>query len=272
MITQIEEFKELIEGSYGITNLKSYDEYKTKTYDRLVTKDEIEKLSPDNVDSSSFWEYIEKNPEIAKDAICFGVKKEDDITEVNNRNFQLACELSTINYILKCKDFTGMNILDIGAGYGMLKDFIEKYTTLTYNGVDVYPKISGVCKVGSDGSTMPDTIMSKMYGLVVSTNVFQHLSVKQRRHYYEQISKILYPNCVFSVSQVAIFSDTKRTGFKAEDGKEYCCHYGQWTEIQPLDEIVDDLSKYFNIISTLRRNSSITFHCSLRPKPMINRV
>ena len=86
MITNVEEFKQVIEGNYGITDLKSYDEYKRKKGPTGITKEEVELLSPDNVNSCSFWEYIEKNPEIAKDAVAFGLTKERSIDEVNQQN------------------------------------------------------------------------------------------------------------------------------------------------------------------------------------------
>src|SRR5208283_2659963 len=82
---------------------------------------------------------------------------------------------------------------DIGAGYGMLKEFVEQNTKLHYVGVDVYPKIEGICQIGPDGSTLPPNIAGSLFGIVACINVFEHMSIKQRRHYYEQIEKILYP-------------------------------------------------------------------------------
>ncbi len=270
----IQEFKEVIEGDYKITDLHTYGEYKSAVSKRGITKNEVEKLSPDNVNSSSFWEYIEKNPEIAKDAICFGVKKDDAKEEVNKRNFSLACAMNVFCPVLAYKDCTNMPILDIGAGYGMLKEFVEQYTKLRYIGVDVYPKVEGVLYVGTDGSTLPNTVMflRGQFGLVMSINVFQHLSIKQRRHYYEQISELLHPTCgVFTFSMCCVSSNGTTRGFKCEEtGREYMCHYGQYTELQTHQEVMEDINKHFIIQSVTQRGDSyFTYQVSKKPPEVI---
>ncbi len=263
----IQEFQQVIEGDYKISDLKSYGEYKySVTAKGGVTKAEVERLSPDNVNSSSFWEYIEKNPEIKNDAICFGVGKDGTKEEVNKRNFALACSMNVFCPILAYKDCLGMPLLDIGAGYGMLKEFVEQNTKLKYFGVDVYPKVDGVLQVAADGSTLPAEIMSLAgnFGLVMSVNVFQHLSIKQRRHYYEQVQQLLHPGCgVFTFSIACKIPNVKRGFVCEETGREYMCHYGQYTEMQTHPEVVEDLIKHFHILSTIHRNDhSFTFQCS----------
>lgn len=268
MITTLNEFTEIIEGDYKIKDLPSYVEYK---YDRKdgISQSEIDRLSPDAIRSSSFWEWIEKNPELAKDAIGFGMTSDKSIQELNYYNLRLAMSMGTMIYVSMCSGDKNMPILDIGAGYGMLKDYVEKATQLAYYGVDVYPKIPGVLALADGDSTLPDAILNMKFGLVVSTNVFQHLSVKQRRNYYEQVAKILIPNGVFSVSMSAAgLDECGAKGFVCkETGKEYMCHYGQYTEVQTEKEIMDDLRKHFQVLSVLRRlhDNSIAFHCT--PKP-----
>jgi hypothetical protein len=268
MITNVEEFKQVIEGNYGITDLKSYGDYKMKKGPTGITKEEVELLSPDNINSSSFWEYIEKNPEIAKDAVAFGLTKECSIDKVNQQNFCLASSLNALSYVIMYKDCIGMPILDIGAGYGMLRDFVKQNTKLTYCGVDVYPKVADVYPVAADGSTLPPNVANSSFGLVVAVNVFQHLSVKQRRHYYEQIEKIIYPNFgIFTVTNAVYLPEAPQRPFKCnDDGKFYMCHYGQYTEVQTLEEIEKDLAKHFNILSVSHRGigNCFTFHCSKR--------
>jgi hypothetical protein len=266
MITNVEEFKQVIEGNYGITDLKSYGDYKMKKGPTGITKEEVELLSPDNINSCSFWEYIEKNPELAKDAIAFGLTKERSIEEVNRNNFCLACSLNVLSYVMMYKDIDNLPILDIGAGYGMLKDFVKQNTKLNYCGVDVYPKIEGICQVGEDGSTLPPNIAASSFGLVIAVNVFQHLSVKQKRHYYEQIEKMLIPTFgIFTVTHMVDIPNSHVRGFKCnDDGKFYGCHYGQYVELQTFEEIKQDLMKHFYIISVSNRgmDNSFTFHCS----------
>lgn len=272
MITTVEEFKQVVEGDYKITDLKSYGEYKKSMWDKKATKEEVERLSPDNINSCSFWEYIEKNPELARDAIGFGKTGEASHEDVNRMNFGLACDLSTLNYVWKYKDIAGLPILDIGAGYGMLKDFVEKHTKLQYVGVDVYPKVPGVLQVASDGFTLPPVVTAVKFGLVVSTNVFQHLSVNQRRGYYAQIENMLIDGWgVFSVSNMAVVPG-RDAGFKCkDDDKAYCCHYGQYTEIQTIPAQMEDLSKHFHVVSIAQRihDQSVTFHCVKKQAPPV---
>jgi len=174
------------------------------------------------------------------------------------------------------RECAGIPLLDIGAGYGMMKDYVEKETKLKYYGVDVYPKIPGVLPLVDGDSTLPPEVMNEKFGIVVSTNVFQHLSIKQRRHYYEQIAKILHPKLgIFSVTMVCNVPDRPSCGFiNKETGKSYMCHYGQYTEIQMIADVFADLSKHFIIVSYLHRycDYSFSFQCSLpapsTPKPL----
>lgn len=269
MINQAEQFSEIIEGNYNILDLKSYEDYKVGVSKNGLTADAVELLSPDNVDSRSFWEYIEKNPELAKDAICFGATKETALSKVNEQNFGLACSLGALNYVVLYRNCALMPILDIGAGYGMLKEYVQKETKLQYFGVDVYPKVPGVYKVGPDGYTLPSAVTGVKYGLIVSVNVFQHLSVNQRRKYYEQIEKLLYPDFgIFTVTMMANITTPWVKPFMCkENGKAYACHYGQFTEVQKPQEIQSDLEKHFRVISVQQRihDCSFTFHCSLKP-------
>ncbi len=264
----VQDFQQVIEGDYKISDLKSYGEYKySVTAKGGVTKAEVERLSPDNVNSSSFWEYIEKNPEIKNDAICFGIGKDGTKEEVNRRNFGLACFMNSLCPILEYRNCVGMPLLDIGAGYGMLKEFVEQNSKLKYFGVDVYPKVEGVLQVAGDGSTLPSEITSLAgnFGLVMSINVFQHLSVKQRRHYYEQIYQLLHPGCgIFTFTIACQVPNGQTRGFRCQEtGREYMCHYGQYTEMQTQQEVMDDLSKHFHIrsISQAGGIEHLTFQC-----------
>lgn len=273
MITNVEEFKEIVEGQYGIKDLKTYENYKLKVGINGITKAEVELMSPDNVNSCSFWEYIEKNPEIANDAISFGATKGKTHEDVNKQNWGLAHSLNAFSYLMLYKDEVNMPLLDIGAGYGMLRDFVREHTKAIYQGVDVYPKFEGVLQVGPDGFTLPPAIMNTWFGMVISINVFQHLSIKQRNYYYEQIPKILHPEGIFTMTISTYNKDSvnvRKPFMCAEDGKGYMCHYGQYTECQSYKEVIADLSKHFRILSLAHRvfDDSFTFHCiKLSPPP-----
>jgi SAM-dependent methyltransferase len=275
-----EEFREVIEGNYGIKDIPTYEEYKrNRCKDKGgVSAEEIDRMSPDNpnFNSCSFWEYIDKNPQLKYDAIAYGKTGEATAEDVNFHNLHLAVSCNILTYFWPLRVYKDLPILDIGAGYGMLRDFVQKNTAMKYYGVDVYPKFEGCLQVGPDGYTLPEEVMKQKFGLVVSTNVFQHLSVNQRRKYYEQIEKILWVNGgIFTLGISAYLAGHPAPLFinKDKPDKGYNCHYGQYLEIQPVHEIHQDLAKHFRIISICQRLEalpSFTFHCCLKEPPKPN--
>jgi len=262
MNSQIGYIKDIVENKYGITSPEAYIEYKKDKFDSGLTLEEINKLSPDTIDSGSFWDYVENHSVFNRDAIAYGFKNTDDIPKINASNYNLACGLGVMNYLF-ARYAHNLNFLDIGAGYGFLKGVVKSMTKFNYYGVDVYPKIDGIYKIKD--CFLPKEIMDLKFELIISSNVFQHLSVRQRNIYYEQIANILEPEVgIFSVSNM--HNGDSQLGFKCIDNdKKYTCHYGQYTEIQSVEEISKDLLKHFNIISyTYLKNISVTFHCCLK--------
>lgn len=265
MSTQISYIKNIIENEYGITSPQAYVEYKKRKTASGLTLDEVNRLSPDTIDSGSFWEYIENESVFNRDAVAYGYKNTEDINTINAHNYHLACCFGILNYIF-ARHSHKLNLLDIGVGYGFLKNLVESSTKFNYYGVDVCPKIDGIYKIKD--CILPYEILELKYELIVSSNVFQHLSVRQRNMYYEQIAQILHPqHGIFSVSN-SYHTNNKIGFFCNENGKQYVCHYGQYTELQSLQEIVDDLSKHFKIIAhSFLEQHNVTFHCQLKNNP-----
>ena len=160
------------------------------------------------------------------------------------------------------------NVLDIGAGFGMLKNELKNYAPLTtYTGVDVHPKFDDCIKVVD--CILPPEIMAKKFEFVFAVNVFQHLSIRQRRTYYEQVAKIC--NGYFVLTITCDVPTTKTTksygGFWCKDtNRRYMVHYGQFTEIQTYEEVIDDLSKHFNTMCVQHRGIDNSFCFHLTPK------
>jgi hypothetical protein len=66
-----------------------------------------------------------------------------------------------------------------------------------------------------------------------------------------------------------MYSIPNGRGFKCKDNdKQYCVHYGQYTEIQTIQEQMDDLTKHFVVLYVGQRlhDQSITFHCVAKPE------
>lgn len=248
--------KEVVEKKLGVTTMESYIEYKKRIYETPVSLEEIEELSPDKVDSSEFWKYCDEVPDFKYDTVAFGQPASSTPDSCNNQNFTLAADLGTFSKIVMHSGYA-FNVLDIGAGFGMMKDAMKRFAPFTtYHGVDVYPKFEGVLKV--EDCILPPEIMEKKFGYVFMVNVNQHLSIRQRRSYYEQIAKICDGYFVLTCHP-----DNGKQGFRCKDNdKRYMVHYGQFTEMQTYEEIIQDLTQHFNINCIQQRcvDNSFCFH------------
>lgn len=245
-------FEEIL-NKRGITSLETYTTYKKNIAVTGISLADIEELSPDNIDSTEFWKFCDNHKSFKYDSISYGVTVEDNVEKVNDMNFFLAAEsgalsnLARISVLDKKCEFK-YQILDIGAGYGMLKRHLETtYPKNTiYTGVDVYPKFEGVIQVTD--CILPSEVMNQKFNFVFAINTFQHLSTRQRLSYYEQIKKILCDG--FFAMTMVIDSLNNPLGFYCNDNKRrYMCHYGQFTLIPTYEELISEISAYFTVRS-----------------------
>ena len=196
-----------------------------------VSEEEFNRLHPDNIDSGEFWEEcIKINPL----AVC-GDKRVlggsiDDIKKVNYL-FTLCNGVNNQYNATKYTTNKRLRILEIGPGYGQMKQVYESMDN-EYEAIDVNPLVEGVIK--TDGKSIPD----KEYDFIVSSNVFQHLSINQRKSYYKDIKKGLKPGGKFSFTSV-IGGEAKRR----YNGRAVMYNTGQFTELQTLDETFGDLQE-----------------------------
>lgn len=249
-----EEIYNIIYNQLGLKNLEAYKVYAnsflTEPY-RIVTQEEIELLSPDNVDNGAFWAVAEDIFKTDPVSNCnFG--KEFSIRDANQKNlniYLLDGILPLLQYFQKYN--LRKNIFEIGPGYGALKNWIESNTYFNYDGVDCYPKINGISETEVGGVMKAETIeaFKEKVDVCVASNVFQHLSVKQRNQYYKDVFNILATNGVFIVSQFFDIGNSSPYG-RTADGKQWLRHYGQFTEIQKAGDIFSDVEKYFHVDST----------------------
>lgn len=241
----------------GIKDMPTYkayiDEYHRDIDPKKHTPDEVEALSPDNVDNAAFWRLSEEI--FGTDPVCNAEYGNTYSKMEGNRNnlflFESGGGLAFIKRLFS--NWRG-DVLEIGPGYGSFKNWVELNTVMTYYGVDVYPKIDGVDQALPNGLMGPETL-ARRYGLVVSTNVFQHLSVNQRRAYYRDVASILQPNGYFIMNN--IHSDRTNEKYRHEDGKFYMRHYGQLTEIQKSQEIIDDVQAHMNVLRWTKDSSGM---------------
>lgn len=258
------EIKDIILNKYKIFDLQSYGEYRKIKGDKnyFISQEEIDELSPDNINNKDFWKIAEEL--FGVDPVCNMDSGIQTIDEGNIENLKLARHSGVLNFL---DDYPRNNftVLEIGAGYGSLKNYIKAKNKCSYMGVDVYPKILNIIETTPEG-ILPDEIKNKKFLHIVSTNVFQHLSLNQRRIYYTDIANILLPDGSFYFN-INCVSKRNYRGYKDINNNFYMVHYGQYTPIQQFDEIVQDLEKHFKIISTSRLfydGSFAGFQCLLK--------
>lgn len=255
------EIYQIIHDELGLTDLSAYQRYyrsfEDKENPRYPTPEEIAKLNPDDIDNKAFWEVAEEI--FSTDAVSncqFTTPRSK--REAARRNLALYKVDGFIGW-LECMEDANKKILEIGPGYGTLRQWIDVNTKYEYYGVDVYPKIDEIDESETNG-LMGQVTKSRKYDVVISENVFQHLSVNQRRAYYRDVSEILTPNGYFMVSQMIDYwpQDSK---FRDLDGKMWMCHYGQFTEIQKKKDVLSDLALYFSVEAETVRESWLALVC-----------
>ena len=262
------EIKDILINKYGIIDQNSYKEFTSKRFKDGITQEEVDLLSPDNVNNNDFWQFI--NEFYGIDPVCqtnYAQFKVGNKMVANRRNLGI-CRLDGTLNVIDHNKYCGCTFLEIGAGFGCIKNYVEVNTNLDYAGVDVYPQIHDVIKSNPDGS-LPDSILklpvtSNYFGIVFSTNVFQHLSVNQRKKYYQQIRSIIHEQGIFAFN-TTIYSEPRNVDgvafYKCKDSnKAYIGHYAQYTEVLSFQEEVNNIIEWFDISSyNISKMNTVSF-------------
>ena len=268
-----DEIKDIIVNKLGLKGMEDYKAWVAPFHEkdpakrRIITQEDIDLLSPDVVDNNAFWKVVEDifGPD------CIGSTNygqlQNVIDNANTRNFSLARQTGMLNIVDDCKH-SGVTLTEIGAGYGFFKQYCLANTNYRYAGFDVVPRAPGIHACNTDG-TLPQAYMDQLkeqVTVIYSSNVFQHLSNRQRNKYYEDIHTLMNKDGVFVFNMLVSADNPENIGPEgkfAEDGKMYLKHYGQFTEIPYYEKAIAELRKYFNILYEMRRNRDLfyTFTC-----------
>lgn len=254
---QYNEIKDIITNKYGYKTLDDWKKHvesitQTTTPRTPPTQEEIDLLSPDNVDCGAFW------------AVCtelFGIDpvcnisenryrgyidssniNQYDITTANRRNLWLT---ETFGFLTHLKEFAQhpSAVMEFGVGYGNLKNWVETNTQKLYYGFDVNPLINGVQLLDYSGKIVNDT--SNIRGTVshfVCSNVFQHLSEKQRLYIFDVAAEYLHTGGLF------MFNTPVKTAHCS-----YMSLYGQFTINPESSWIEAELNKrglFFHMVNS----------------------
>lgn len=251
---QYSEIYKIITEQLGHTDLKTYQVAPKRT--TPISPEDIALLSPDEVDCHDFWRVCKVL--FGSDAVCnqappLGGTK--SLLEANRRNLRLAWFSGALGWahgIMQC--LPQAIAVEIGPGYGSFKHFAESHhTTVSYYGFDVCPLTEDVLPMGRDGTFTEGYPVNKA-DFVYSSNVFQHLSPKQRLTLYRQIYEMLKPGGSFIFNLLIDLPPPKdfvyQGGARDKEGRGYMQHYGQYTQIPTFDEVTEPLRKQGFILNS----------------------
>jgi hypothetical protein len=260
---QYEEIRQALVQGFGFTDLQAYRRWVAQDRANLVlTSELIERLSPDNVDCRDFWRVCDEL--FALDPVC-NVTVDPAVgrlphaietrMDANRMNLRFAKSFGITSFLEENAQ-QRLKVLEIGPGYGSLMNFVETHTNHEYTGVDVLPRIPGVVEATAEGF-IPEPLIQRdaaSFSYVVSSNVFQHLSSKQRQRYYEDARALLVRGGLFIFN---LCVDTGKVGYLRDSaGNAWCDHYGQFTAI-PKGDIYGELAALFGVLYVTQRYDGV---------------
>jgi hypothetical protein len=259
------EIKRVIVEEFGFRDLEAYRKWITDVRPTVrPTPEAVAKLSPDVVDCRAFWKVCDELFGI--DPICNVVvspevgrvpRAVETTMDANRMNLRLAKSLGITSFLEENAQ-KGLKVLEIGTGYGSLKSFVETQTNHHYVGVDTVPRVAGVLQTTQEGSIPRDLVQDEggAFSYVISTNVFQHLSEKQRRQHVADARLLLHEGGLLIFNLTV---DTAKVPPWARDveGNAWAIHYGQYTPIPKGAAAYDLVAEGFNILYVTQRYDGI---------------
>ncbi len=268
---QYAEIRRTLIEDFGFLDLPTYRRWVEEERSKLVlTQALIERLSPDLLDCRDFWRVCDElfflDP-VCNVAVQPSVGRLPYVVETradaNRVNLRFAKSFGITNFLEENAQ-QRLKVFEVGAGYGSIKHFVETHTNHEYVGVDVVARIPGVLSATAEG-LIPEDLVKQEAGLhsyVVSSNVFQHLSSKQRTRYYEDTRTLLMRGGLFIFN---LCVDTGKAGYLRDAaGNAWCDHYGQFTAI-PKSDIYGELGALFGVLYVTQRYDGVfNFVCQKR--------
>jgi hypothetical protein len=268
---QYAEIRRTLIEDFGFLDLPAYRRWVEVERSSLVLTDELlGRLSPDSIDCRDFWracdELFNLDP-VCNVAVAPSVGRLpyaiETRADANRMNLRFAKSFGITSFLEENAQ-QRLKVLEIGAGYGSIKHFIETQTNHEYLGIDVVARVPGVVEATAAG-LIPEELLKREAGLhsyVISSNVFQHLSSKQRAHYYDAARGLLMRGGLFIFN---LCVDTGKVNYlRDKAGNAWCDHYGQFTAI-PKADIYAELAKMFNVLYVTQRYDGVfNFVCQKR--------
>jgi len=260
-----DQIKRILVDQLGFKNLEAYRKWIDEVMPSLrPDKERIALLSPDIVDCRDFWSVCDElfgtdpvcNTAVGPSIGSFPYAIETAM-DANRMNLHFAKSLG-VTAFLDENAHARLKVLEIGPGYGSLKNYIETHTNHVYTGVDVVPRVPGVLPSDRDG-TLPRALVEKERGkfsYVIASNVLQHFSERQRTQAFQDALALLHDDGILIFN---LTIDTAKIPAYARDdeGNAWAVHYGQYTPIPKAGLIYDQLSDSFDILYVTQRHDGI---------------
>lgn len=253
----VEQYKKLSVNKLGYDNLYS-DDMSLGTINfteredgcNYFNKSKISELSPDNINNVEFWKALHKN--FKYECICG--KKSTSINEVNLHNQRIIFSIlidsnhHIYDFIYEKLSNPNSNLLEIGYGFGSFIDLLNKHKlNINYYGIDLFNRINKKSNLfETDGWSIPNEIPE--LDIIFSSNVFQHLTYKQRLNYLMIGYNKLKSGGYFVFNNILYSKEVENKhpnvyGIKDEFGTAYLHMFGQYTELDELQEFIETIKQ-----------------------------
>jgi hypothetical protein len=122
----------------------------------------------------------------------------------------------------------------------------------------------------TDDGVLTQEQKSVKYDIIYSCNVFQHLSPRQFAQYCNDAVEMLNDSGIFYFSTLvhSCAVGTEVSSGRAEsDGQLYLRHYGQFTRVPYVQDLINFISSKFDIYSSIRNGDDIGMVCAKKTVP-----
>jgi hypothetical protein len=261
------EIRRILEQDFGFTSLDAYKKWIAEERPKLVVTPElVDRLSPDAIDCRAFWKVCDEL--FGMDPVCNvalapavgEAYAPADTMDANRMNLRLAKSFG-ITAFLDEFSHERVKTLEIGPGFGSIKHYVETHTSHRYYAVDVRPRIPGVMEATAQGFIPEDFVEREResFAYVISSNVFQHLSARQRTRYLGDAKKLLHKGGLFIFN---LFVDIGKGFLRDENGGAWVDHYGQLTSAPSPGDIQKQVHDTFRLLyATQRYDGMVNFVC-----------
>ena len=248
----------LKKGVYRGDSFMVEPDMKIKTLTRggnrtVVSKNIVNRLSPDKVDSNYFWKKAVNSFPMLSISASPNKKTIKELNEASLKGNHIAQGTLDLMDDLLIEN-SKSTMLEIGPGYGCIKEYIDEVyidNSINYYAIDVNPLFKYSKLYKTDGKTISKKIPNKL-DLIYSVNVFQHLSNKQRTSYYKQIEERLNEGGKFIFSMFIVTPEnenlmggnSKLFGFRDRDKNYYCNFFSQLTKVDKIEDLFEEFSNY----------------------------